>query len=164
MSYIWQIIFTLFSAFQFPAQECYPQNWLIWPVTDSLEATNWVNNRHPNTRCFLEPLLTQSFQSVQFSRSVMSNSLQPHGLQHPRLPYLSPTRRACSNSSPVSRWYHATISSSVIPFSSSLPLLLHALERYSGNEWRNREKQEGRKTFVHILMWILSCMNVIKNK
>ena len=66
----------LFS-FQFPGQECYPQKWLIWPVTDSLEAINWVNNRHPNIRCFLQPLLTQSFQSVQFSRSVISDSATP---------------------------------------------------------------------------------------
>ena len=67
----------MLSSFQFPGQECYPQKWLIWPVTDSLEATNWVNNRHPNIRCFLQPLLTQSFQSVQFSRSVISNSATP---------------------------------------------------------------------------------------
>ena len=125
MSYIWQIIFSLFSAFQFPGQECYPQNWLIWPVTDSLEATNWVNNRQPNIICFLETLLTQSFQSVQFSRSVMYNSLQPHGLQHSRLPCLSPTCRACSNSSPLSRWYHATISSSVVPFFFAFNLSQH---------------------------------------
>ena len=49
--------------------------------------------------------------SVQFSPSVMSNSLQPHGLQHARLPCPSPTPRACSNSCPLSRWCHPTISS-----------------------------------------------------
>jgi len=58
--------------------------------------------------------------SVRFSRSVMSNSLQPHGLQHARPPRPSPTPRACSNSCPLSWWCHATISSSVIPFSSCL--------------------------------------------
>ena len=58
--------------------------------------------------------------SVQFSHSVMSSSLQPHGLQHTRLPCPSPTPRACSNSCPLSRWCHPTISSSVIPFSSRL--------------------------------------------
>ena len=57
---------------------------------------------------------------VQFSGSVMSNSLQPHGLQHTRPPCLSPTPRADSNSCPLSRWCHPTISSSVIPFSSCL--------------------------------------------
>ena len=58
--------------------------------------------------------------SVQFSCSVMSNSLQPLGLQHTRLPCPSPTLKACSNSCPLSRWCHPTISSSVIPFSSCL--------------------------------------------
>ena len=52
-----------------------------------------------------------------FSRSVMSNSLRPHGLQDARLPCPSPTPRACSNSSPSSQWCHPTIFSSVVPFS-----------------------------------------------
>ena len=55
--------------------------------------------------------------AVQFSRSVMSNSLQPHGLQHTRLPCPSPSPRACSNSCPLSQWCHPNISSSVVPFS-----------------------------------------------
>ena len=53
----------------------------------------------------------------QFSHSVVSDTLWPHGLQHARLPYPLPTLRACSNSSPVSRWCHPITSSSVIPFS-----------------------------------------------
>ena len=57
---------------------------------------------------------------VQFSRSVMSNSLWPQGLQHARLPCLSPTPRACSNSCPLNEWCQPTISSSVIAFSSCL--------------------------------------------
>ena len=56
----------------------------------------------------------------QFSCSVMSDSLQPHGLQHARLPCPSPTPRACSNSCPSSRWCHLTTLSSVVPFSSCL--------------------------------------------
>ena len=55
---------------------------------------------------------------VQFSCSVVSNSLQPHGLQHARLPCPSLTARAYSNSSPSHHWCHPTISSSVVPFSS----------------------------------------------
>ena len=47
----------------------------------------------------------------------MSNSLQPHGLQHARPPCPSPTPRACSNSCPLSQWCHPTISSSVVPLS-----------------------------------------------
>ena len=58
--------------------------------------------------------------SAQFSRSVVSDSLQPHELQHTRLPCPSPTPRACSNSCPSSWWCHPTISSSVIPYSSCL--------------------------------------------
>ena len=59
----------------------------------------------------------------------MSNSLWPHGLQHTKLPCPSPTPGACSNSGPSSRWYHPTISSSVIPF-SSCPQSLPALESF----------------------------------
>ena len=55
-----------------------------------------------------------------FSRSVVSNSLRPHGLQHTRPPCLSPAPGAYSNSCPLSRWCHPTISPSVIPFSSHL--------------------------------------------
>ena len=58
--------------------------------------------------------------SVQFSHSVMSDSLQPHGQQHTRPPSPSPTPRVYSNSCPLSRWCHPTISFSVIPFSSHL--------------------------------------------
>ena len=58
--------------------------------------------------------------SVQFSCSVLSNSLWPHGLQHARPPCPSPPPRAYSNSCPLSQWYHPTISSSVGPFSSYL--------------------------------------------
>ena len=60
---------------------------------------------------------THWFSSVQ-SCSVMSDSLQPHGLQHARPPCPSPTPGAYSNTCPLSRWGHPTISSSVFPFSS----------------------------------------------
>ena len=55
---------------------------------------------------------------VQFSCSVVPDSLWPHGLQHARLPYPSPIPGACSNLCPLSRWCHPTISSSGVPFSS----------------------------------------------
>ena len=58
---------------------------------------------------------------VHFTRSVMSDSLQPHGLQQARLPYPSPTPGACSNSCPSSQWCHPTISSSATLFSFCLP-------------------------------------------
>ena len=58
--------------------------------------------------------------SVQFSRSVMSNFLQPHELPHARPPWPSPTPRVYPNSCPSSWWCHPTISSSVVPFSSCI--------------------------------------------
>ena len=58
--------------------------------------------------------------SVQFSRSVMSNSLRPQEPQHARPPYPSPAPGLYPNSCPLSRWHHLTISSSVTPFSSCL--------------------------------------------
>ena len=73
---------------------------------------HWVTN----TFTFTHTVCSVS----QFSQSVMSDSLQPHGLQHARLPHPSPTPRACSNSCPSSWWCHPTISSSVVPFSSCL--------------------------------------------
>ena len=54
----------------------------------------------------------------QFSRSVVSDSLWPHGLQHASPPCPSPTPRVYSNSCPLSQWCHPTISSSVVPFST----------------------------------------------
>ena len=64
--------------------------------------------------------VTHLEKKLLFSHSVMSDSLQPHRLQHARLPCPSPSPGACSNSCPLSQWYHPTISSSVIPFSSCL--------------------------------------------
>ena len=66
----------------------------------------------------------ENLADVQFSRSVMSHSLQPHGLQHTRLPCPWPAPGACSNSCLLSQWCHPTISSFVIPFSSCLQSFL----------------------------------------
>ena len=71
----------------------------------------------------IKPKMCQ-FSSVQFSRSVVSDSLWPQGSQHTRTPCPSPTPGVYPNSCPLSRWCHPAISSSVIPFSScpqSLP-------------------------------------------
>ena len=57
---------------------------------------------------------------IQLSHSVVSDSLWPHGMQHARLPFPSPTPGACWNSCPLSQWCHPTISSSVIHISSCL--------------------------------------------
>ena len=64
--------------------------------------------------------MQEALSWVQFSYSAVSNSWQPHGLQHARLPLPSPAPGTCSNSFPLSQWCHPNISSSVIPFSSCL--------------------------------------------
>ena len=70
-----------------------------------------------------------SWHSVQFSHSVVSDSLWPHELQHARPPCPSPTPGIHSNSCPLSRWCHPAISSSVVPF-SSCPQSLPASESF----------------------------------
>ena len=69
------------------------------------------------------------FNSVQFSRSVMSDSLPPHESQHARPPSPSPTPGVHSDSRPSSQWCHPAISSSVVPF-SSCPQSLPASESF----------------------------------
>ena len=68
-------------------------------------------------------IMLKSVVSVQFSCSVVSDSLRPYGLQHARLPCPSPTPGAYSNSCPLSWWCHTTMSSSVVPFSSCLQFI-----------------------------------------
>jgi len=91
-----------------------------WHITlYELKCTIWFD-----THIFCEMIITDrlvnSSSSVQFSCSVVSDSLWPHGLQHTRLPCLSPIPGVCSNSCPLSQWCHPNISSSVIPFSLCL--------------------------------------------
>ena len=69
------------------------------------------------------------FSSVQFSRSVVSDSLRPHESQHARPPCPSPTPRVHPDSRPLSQWYHPAISTSVVPF-SSCPQSLPASESF----------------------------------
>ena len=73
-----------------------------------------------NMQSVQEGTCDTTFSSVQFSHSVVSNSLRPHGPQHARPPCPSPTTRTYPNSWPWSQWCHPTISSSVVPFFSNL--------------------------------------------
>ena len=86
----------------------------IWqtltPIYDSLKSSHQIKNRRE----------LQVGKGQQFSCSVVSDSLQPHGLQHTRPPCSSPIPRASSNSCPLSQWCLQTISSSVVPLSSHL--------------------------------------------
>ena len=85
------------------------------------EHLSWLGNRKRGMKSGSVFVTKQSLKSIsQFSRSVISQSLQPHGLQHTWLPCPLPIPGACSNSCPSSQWCHPTISSSVIPFSSCL--------------------------------------------
>ena len=70
-------------------------------------------------------LIYHWFSSVQFSHTVVSNSLRPHEPQHTRPPCPSPTPRVYSNSSPLSRWCHPIILSSVIPSPPTFNLYQH---------------------------------------
>ena len=98
---------------------------LLWELDELVQVQTF---KHSSTQDVLDIVVIIILQLldhrisicyVQFC-SVMSNSLEPHGLQHSRLPCPSPTPRACSNSCPSSQWCHPTISSSVAPFSSCL--------------------------------------------
>ena len=86
---------------------------------------NWSLPPNPCFLPFILPtadrmILYTYTSSVQFSHSVVFDSLWPPGLQHARPPWPSKTPRACSDSYPLSQWCHLTISSSLVPFSSCL--------------------------------------------
>ena len=84
--------------------------------------TDWFQiGKGVHQGCILSPCLFNmyaEFRSVQFSHSVVSDSLQPHESQHARPPCPSPTPRVYPNSCPLSWWCHPAISFSIIPFSS----------------------------------------------
>ena len=95
----------------------------FWPHLESTEMLmqkHWVWIQKIMTTI---PTLTFISCGIQFSRSVISKSLQPHGLQHARPPCPSPTLRVYSSSCPLSWWCHPTTTSSVVPFSSHLQSL-----------------------------------------
>ena len=88
----------------------------------------WFTGSECGSNCSITDKLN-AFSSVQISRSVVSNSLQPHELQHARPPCPSPTPGVHSDSHPSSQWCHPAISSSVIPF-CSCPQFLPASESF----------------------------------
>ena len=82
----------------------------VFIICTTTTSINFRTLYHPNW----------NFVPTQFSHSVVSNSLRPHGLQHTRPPCPSPTPGVYSNSCPLSQWCYPIISSSVVPFSSCL--------------------------------------------
>ena len=97
--------------------------WLLWfpsSPRDSQEPSPTPQFKRINSSA-LSLIYGPTLTSIhQFSHSVMSVSLWPHGLEHARLPCPSPTPGAYSSPCALSRWWNPTISSSIIPFSSSL--------------------------------------------
>ena len=108
--------------------------WTIWFIMSSW-ALKFSDDDYLDTLCFgvfhikknmyIFAFLVYLHLSVQFSRSFMYESLWPHGLQHARLLCPSPTPGACSDSCPLSRWCHPTISSSVVPSPPTFNLSQH---------------------------------------
>ena len=103
------------------------QAWIKWPqkvrnCANKHAKSIFIQGREKATCvCFMSAVSSLEKDLVQFSQfrsSVVSDSLWPHGLQHARPPCPSPTPGVYSNSCPLSRWCHPTISSSVIPFCS----------------------------------------------
>ena len=86
-----------------------------------VQCSTWNNRLVPHQErnvSMLYVVTLLQFSSVHFSHSVMSNSLQPQGLQHTRPPCPSPTPGVYPNSCPLSWWCHPTVSSSIVSFSS----------------------------------------------
>ena len=101
---------------------------MLFKVETTMPATAFYLVVFPRKQQF-----KQCFSSVQFSLSVVSNSLQPHEPQHSRPPCPSPTPGVHPNPCPLSRWCHPTISSSVDPF-SSCPQSLSASGSFQMNQ------------------------------
>ena len=96
--------------------------------------------RGPDTKCYIITLCRSSIWkcSVQFTCSVVSDSLRPHESQHARPPCPSPTPGVHSNSCPSTQWCHRAISSSVVPFSSCLPPIPPSIRVFSNESTLGR--------------------------
>ena len=106
----------------------------IMAKNQCLKSTSFFKSRFSSKYFFpLNIIISHKQVSVQFSRSVVSNSLWPHELQHARAPCPSPTPGVYPNPCPLSRWCHPTISSSVVPFSSG-PQSFPASESFQMNQ------------------------------
>ena len=106
------------------------------------------------------------FSSVQFSRSIVSDSLRPHELQHARPPCPSPTPGVHPDSRPSSQWCHPAISSSVVPF-SSCPQSLPASESFPmcqlfawGGQSRKVNKLSNVNYILSISMMLMFRLNL----
>ena len=121
----------------------FPESYLFYTSFKSIFISKLPHTHNPHHRqiscCFVYFFLYRLFRlvfelSVQFSNSVVSDSLRPHELQHARPPCLSPIPGVYPNSCPLSWWCHPAISSSVVPF-SSCPQSLPASESFPMNQF-----------------------------
>ena len=112
-------------------------------------APSYLKNAYYGRGAWWNSLRSLLPDSVQFSRSVVSNSLRPHELQHARPPCPSPTPRVHPNPCPSSPWYHPTTSSSVVPF-SSCPQSFPASGSYLINSFLTDIKQLAKTSGVEV--------------
>ena len=101
-------------------KDAYSMEGKLWPTWTAYQKaeTSFCHQRSISSRLWFFQWSCMDVSSVQFSHSVVSDSLWPHELQHTRPPCPSPTPGVHPNSCPLSQWCHPTISSSVIRFSS----------------------------------------------
>ena len=130
---------------------------LEWNAVPSSRGSSWprIESTSLMSPALADGLFTTSITceakiNFQSNHSVMSDSLQPQGLQHTRLPCPSPSRGACSNSCPWSWWCHPTISSFVVPFSSCLQSLL-ALEPFPVSQFSSGGQSFGVSVSASVL-------------
>ena len=100
------------GAIWYLCSQSFGQKWVKWSHLNLREIRNWFYSEYPDKHCIM------AISSVQFSHSVMSDSLQLHEPQYARPPCPSPTHKVHTNSCPLSQWCHPAISFSAIPFSS----------------------------------------------
>ena len=110
----------MFKGISFARLEIKKKETVIYTVLLVINLNQWHCSHEELNHYLLVWSLEPNFSSVQFSCSVVSDCLWPHGLKHTRPPCSSPTPGVYSNSCPLSWWCHPTISSSVISFSSRL--------------------------------------------
>ena len=111
---------------------------IFWHFFQIFFIHGWLNPQMWNPWLWRASFTVQKTISVQFSLSVMCDSLRPEGLHHTRLPRLLPSPWACSDACPLSQWCHPSISSSVVPFSFNL-------SQHQGLfKWVNSSHQEAK--------------------
>ena len=132
---------------------------LEWAAISFSRASSQLRNLSPVSCVSGGATREASKQQMLFSCSVVSNSLQPHGLQHTRLPCPSLSPGICSNSCPLSQWYYLTISSSAALFSFCLRAKDWGLFQYQHfSQWGDSSHQVvkvlGLQLQHHSFQWI----------